>query len=324
MGCSSSAGQGGAGSSNFEDKKKVLTDYLEAENSKQFQSEKGNEAAKKVCMSNMLTITVGPEGKFFRLWNGIEATLEWTDFQSEWEMSGKKINWMVDGPHTKIIFQNHYTPKYKATGKQAPTMEDLMLAEVHGKKLSLLKYYWSNPGAVNSMVTEDSVFQKLGHMFHHESSAPFLNLNPDATSDLGPKELALRALLDAWRTGKLETSAEGAAEKAAEHCTADVQIVAVGPTGPQYKVYDKIEGVLDWFTFQSKEESHDWKVNWMVNGPDTAVICQVRYTAKVKETSVTCETVEDILVAKIVDDKVSHLQYYWDNISETSKLHPVE
>lgn len=319
----------GCGSSNdktFEGKKAALEAFLGEENSHNFQTEKGREAGQKVCTSGVQTITVGPlPVKNFRHFRGLDATLEWTDFLSDWEVSDWKINWQVDGPTNMIIFQTHYTPKFKQTGKQAPTMEDVMLASVTSGKISLMKYYWSNPGAVTKMVTEESMFAKLGHMFHHESSAPFLNLNPEAaTSELQPKEVALRNLLQAWRDGKLEKSAEGSAEKAAELCTADVKIVVVGPTGPQYSVYDGTEGLLEWFTFQSKAESPDWKINWIVNGPDTAVICQVKYTATVKETSVKCETVEDILVAKVTNDKVSHLQYYWGDVSETSKLHPID
>jgi len=310
MGCASAK-------SGFEDKKKAVDAFLGEENSHAFQAQTGNDAAKKVCTSNFTTDTVGPEGKHFRLWKGLDASLEWTDVWAEkWEATDWKINWMVDGPGNLVIFQTHYTPKFKDTGKSAPTMEDLMLAGVSGKKVSSMKYFWSNPGAVSQMVASENIFQKMGHMFHHDSSAPFLELDPEATSGFEEKEVALRGLLGAWRQGQLD------AAKAAMFCTDDVKVVAVGPAGPQYKVYNTIAELVEWFTFHSKEESQDWKIKWAVNGPDSAIICQVSYTAEVKETSVKCETVEDILVAKVTDNKVSHLQYYWGNVSETSKLHP--
>jgi len=322
MGCASAKAKGVS----FEDKKKALEAFLGEENSHTFQTAQGNEAAKKVATSNVVTLTVGPEGNSkFGEFKSLESMLEWTDFLAEWTVPDWKVNWMVDGPQNMIIYQTHYTPKFKGTGKQAPTMEDLMLASIDGGKVSRMKYYWSNPGAVTNMMTSEGLVQKLGHLFHHESSAPFLNLNPDpeVASNFGPKEVALRNLLSAWREGKLDRSAEGSAEKAAELCTDNINIVVVGPTGPQYKTYEGPDGLIEWFTFQSKEESHNWKILWMVNGPDT-VICQVKYTAKVKETQVTCQTVEDIIVAKINVDKVSHLQYYWGDVSETSKLHPVD
>merc|ERR1711879_362241 len=105
-------------------------------------------------------------------------------------MSDKKTNWIVDGPNKTIIYQTHYTPRFTKTGKAAPAMEDLMLVEVTGEKVSRMKYYWSNPGAVTNMVTEESIFKKLGHMFNNETSAPFLDLDPDATSELSSKEAA--------------------------------------------------------------------------------------------------------------------------------------
>merc|ERR1712187_926390 len=225
----------------------------------------------------------------YRLYNGLAGFGEWIDFLTAFDFPDFQVLILSPGADpSKVLVKVSYTPTVKATGKIGPLMSDLQEWTVTGDKVSAVKFYWGNPGAVDALFVDGPTFESN-------------------------KATVMRAFED-WGAGRM--CGEGRDAVLAADCTVDcvIDASAAMKNTDGYRLYNGLAGFGEWIDFLTAYDFPDFQVLSLSPGADPSkLLVKGADTPTMKATGKTGPLMSDLQEWTVTGDKTSAVKFYWGN-----------